>query len=103
MPKIGDFLIIFKVSGGNTYSNMAQKDMFLFWGSGSAPCWKAMIALEEKSLSGYGQRVISFKEKEHKCDDIMKLNPRGQVSLRKAKIKLPALQYFANSFFFSSK
>lgn len=58
---------------------MAQKEMFLYWGSGSSPCWKAMITLEEKGLSGYGQKLISFSAKEHKSDEIMKLNPRGQV------------------------
>ena len=59
---------------------MAQNDMFLYWGSGSAPCWKPMIVLEEKQLSGYGQKLISFSNKEHKSDEIMKINPRGQVS-----------------------
>ena len=53
--------------------------MFLYWGSGSAPCWKPMIVLEEKQLSGYGQKLISFSAKEHKSEEIMKLNPRGQV------------------------
>lgn len=58
---------------------MAQKTMFLYWGSGSAPCWRAMVALEEKGLSGYGQKMISFSANEHKNEEIMKLNPRGQV------------------------
>eukprot|EP00111_Clytia_hemisphaerica_P024054 TCONS_00070904-protein len=57
---------------------MAQ-NMFLYWGSGSTPCWRAMIVLEEKQLSGYGQKLVSFSAKEHKSEEIMKINPRGQV------------------------
>ncbi|KAJ8322067.1 hypothetical protein KUTeg_000538 [Tegillarca granosa] len=53
--------------------------MFLFWGSGSTPCMRVMMVLEEKGFSGYHQRQISFEKKENKCDEIMKLNPRGQV------------------------
>ena len=59
---------------------MADHDIFLYWGSGSAPCWRPMIVLEEKGLSGYGQKLVSFSDQEHKGEDIMKLNPRGQVS-----------------------
>ncbi|XP_047128874.1 glutathione S-transferase A [Hydra vulgaris] len=58
---------------------MADQDIFLFWGSGSVPCWRPMIVLEEKGLSGYGQKLISFSDQEHKGEEIMKLNPRGQV------------------------
>jgi len=57
----------------------AAKDIFLYWGSGSAPCWSPMIVLEEKGLSGYGNKLVSFAAKEHKSEEIMKLNPRGQV------------------------
>ncbi|KAJ8322148.1 hypothetical protein KUTeg_000619 [Tegillarca granosa] len=53
--------------------------MFLFWGSGSTPCMRVMMVLEEKGFSGYHQRQISFEKKENKCDEIIKLNPRGQV------------------------
>ncbi|XP_076437717.1 glutathione S-transferase A-like [Babylonia areolata] len=55
------------------------KNMFLYWGSGSIPCWKVMIALAEKGFEGYGQKLVSFDKNEHKCADILKLNPRGQV------------------------
>ncbi|KAL8609438.1 hypothetical protein ACOMHN_006625 [Nucella lapillus] len=57
---------------------MADK-MFLYWGSGSVPCWKPMIVLEEKGLKGYGNKMISFSEKEQKSEAILKLNSRGQV------------------------
>ena len=58
---------------------MAAADIFLYWGSGSTPCWRPMIVLEEKQLSGYGNKLISFSDKEHKGEEVMKLNPRGQV------------------------
>lgn len=38
-----------------------------------------MIVLEEKGLSGYGQKLVSFSEKEHKGEEVLKLNPRGQM------------------------
>ncbi|KAI8520087.1 hypothetical protein Bbelb_033440 [Branchiostoma belcheri] len=56
-----------------------SSDITLYWGSGSVPCWRPMICLEEKGLSGYNSKLISFEKKEHKSDEIMKLNPRGQV------------------------
>ncbi|KAK7480655.1 hypothetical protein BaRGS_00028127 [Batillaria attramentaria] len=58
---------------------MAGEGMFLYWGSGSAPCWRPMIVLEEKGIKGYGSKMISFSNKEHKGEEVMKLNPRGQV------------------------
>ncbi|XP_002731468.2 glutathione S-transferase A-like [Saccoglossus kowalevskii] len=54
-------------------------EFFLYWGSGSSPCWRVMITLEEKGLSGYGNKLVSFEKSEHKSEDILKLNPRGQV------------------------
>jgi len=53
--------------------------MLLYWGSGSPPCWRAMIVLEEKGLQGYESKMVSFEKKEHKGEDVLKLNPRGQV------------------------
>ena len=54
-------------------------NMFLYWGSGSVPCWRAMLVLEEKGLQGYGNKLLSFSQKEHKGEEVLKLNPRGQV------------------------
>ena len=56
-------------------------EMFLYWGSGSPPCWSAMLALEEKGLSGYPNKLVSFEKGEHKSEEVLKWNPRGQVSL----------------------
>merc|ERR1712168_72934 len=38
-----------------------------------------MVVLEEKGLSGYGHKMIEFSKKEHKGEEITKLNHRGQV------------------------
>jgi glutathione S-transferase len=56
---------------------MSQK-IILYWGSGSVPCWRLQLALEEKNVQ-YENKFLSFDKKEHKSDEIMHLNPRGQV------------------------
>jgi len=38
-----------------------------------------MLALEEKGLAGYGNRLVSFEKREHKSEELLKWNPRGQV------------------------
>ncbi|XP_041361094.1 glutathione S-transferase A-like [Gigantopelta aegis] len=58
---------------------MAGDKLFLYWGSGSIPCWKAMLVLEEKGFHGYKNKLCSFQKKEHKTDEILALNPRGQL------------------------
>ncbi|KAL0961744.1 hypothetical protein UPYG_G00331160 [Umbra pygmaea] len=55
------------------------KDMTLLWGSGSPPCWRVMIALEEKQLQGYNQKLLSFEKGEHKSKEVLEINPRGQL------------------------
>nr|XP_057903214.1 glutathione S-transferase A-like [Doryrhamphus excisus] len=55
------------------------ENMHLFWGSGSAPCWRVMIALEEKKLQGYKQTLLSFEKNEHKSPAVLALNSRGQL------------------------
>ncbi|CAB1442942.1 unnamed protein product [Pleuronectes platessa] len=57
---------------------MAQ-DMTLLWGSGSCPCWRVMILLEEKNLQGYNHKLLSFDKKEHKSQEVLDINPRGQL------------------------
>ncbi|XP_061596988.1 glutathione S-transferase A-like [Cololabis saira] len=56
---------------------MAQ-DMTLLWCTGSAPCWRVMIVLEEKKLQGYNQKLLSFENMEHKSQQVLDMNPRGQ-------------------------
>uniref|UniRef100_A0A3Q0SM56 Glutathione S-transferase rho n=1 Tax=Amphilophus citrinellus TaxID=61819 RepID=A0A3Q0SM56_AMPCI len=55
------------------------KTMTLLWGAGSPPCWRVMIALEEKNLQGYNQKLLSFDKMEHKSKEVLDLNPRGQL------------------------
>ncbi|XP_036433834.1 glutathione S-transferase rho [Colossoma macropomum] len=55
------------------------EDILLYWASGSPPCWRVMIALEEKNLHGYKSKLLSFDKKEHKGPEVLALNPRGQV------------------------
>lgn len=38
-----------------------------------------MIALEEKNLQGYNQKLLSFEKMEHKSQEVLDLNPRGQL------------------------
>ncbi|XP_060771549.1 glutathione S-transferase A-like isoform X2 [Neoarius graeffei] len=54
------------------------ESMMLYWGSGSPPCWRVLIALEEKNLQGFQHKLLSFDKGEHKSEEVMKLNPRGQ-------------------------
>ncbi|XP_035694142.1 glutathione S-transferase A-like isoform X2 [Branchiostoma floridae] len=63
-------------------------DMVLYWGSGSGPCWRVMICLEEKGLSDYTSKLISFENKEHKSDEVLKINPRGQNTFKGQGTKL---------------
>ncbi|XP_072528229.1 glutathione S-transferase rho [Salminus brasiliensis] len=55
------------------------EDILLYWGSGSPPCWRVMIALEEKKLQGYKSKLLSFDKQEHKSKEVLELNPRGQL------------------------
>ncbi|CAF99457.1 unnamed protein product [Tetraodon nigroviridis] len=57
---------------------MAQ-DMTLLWGSGSPPCWRVQVALEEKQVKGYKDKLLSFEKMEHKSQEVMEMNPRGQL------------------------
>lgn len=69
------------------FSAMAQ-NMMLYWGSGSPPCWRLMIALEEKLLQGYKHKHLSFDKKEHQCAEVKALNPRVQVRVLRVIIVL---------------
>uniref|UniRef100_A0A3B4EU51 GST N-terminal domain-containing protein n=1 Tax=Pundamilia nyererei TaxID=303518 RepID=A0A3B4EU51_9CICH len=47
------------------------KAMTLLWATGSCPCWRVMIALEEKNLQGYNQKLLSFDKMEHKSKEVL--------------------------------
>ncbi|XP_061520326.1 glutathione S-transferase A-like [Phycodurus eques] len=53
-------------------------DMTLYWGAGSPPCWRVMIALEEKRCD-YDGKLLSFEKAEHKSPTVLAINPRGQL------------------------
>lgn len=50
----------------------------IYWGSGSTPARRVLIALKEKGLT-FESKLIEFSKGEHKSEEILKLNPRGQV------------------------
>src|SRR5688572_16644939 len=55
------------------------EDMMLYWVNGSPACFRVMFALEEKRLSRYKEKHLNFADNEHKTDDVLRFNPRGQV------------------------
>ncbi|KAF3707640.1 Glutathione S-transferase A [Channa argus] len=55
------------------------KSISLLWGAGSPPCWRVMITLEEKKLQGYKRKLLSFEKGEHKSQEVLEINPRGQL------------------------
>ncbi|XP_038663098.1 glutathione S-transferase A-like [Scyliorhinus canicula] len=57
---------------------MAENSI-LYWGSGSPPCWRIMIALQEKKLHSMPQKLLSFDKQEHKLPEVLAINPRGQL------------------------
>ncbi len=50
----------------------------LFWGSGSGPAWRVLLALEVKGVS-YQSRLLSFAKGEHRSPEVRALNSRGKV------------------------
>jgi glutathione S-transferase len=61
---------------------MASGKMILYWGSGSAPCWRPMLVLAEKGLSDKcTSKRLEFSKGQHKETDILAINPRGQVDI----------------------
>ncbi len=50
----------------------------LYWGSGSAYCWRVMLALEHKNLR-YTSHQLKFDQQEHKAPQMLAMNPRGQL------------------------
>jgi glutathione S-transferase len=50
----------------------------LYWGSGSAYCWRVLLALEYKGIA-YNSHLLKLDQQEHKAPQMLALNPRGQV------------------------
>jgi len=68
---------------GGTDMKYVGADMVLYWISGSPACFRAMIALEEKKLTGVVQKHLNYLENEHKSDEVLRVNPRGQVTIER--------------------
>jgi glutathione S-transferase len=49
-----------------------------YWGSGSPPSWRVMLALEHKKLA-YESRLLSFAAGDPKKPEYLAINPRGKV------------------------
>ncbi|XP_036000838.1 glutathione S-transferase A-like isoform X2 [Fundulus heteroclitus] len=64
------------------------KSMTLLWGAGSPPCWRVMITLEEKKLQGYKHKLLSFEKEDHKSQEVLQINPRGQNQFKSQGNKL---------------
>jgi glutathione S-transferase len=50
----------------------------LYWGSGSAYCWRVLLALEHKRLP-YQSHRLHFDRQEHQAPQMLAMNPRGKL------------------------
>lgn len=50
----------------------------LYWGSGSAYCWRVLLALEHKGLD-FHSHLLKFDQQEHKAPQLLAMNPRGRL------------------------
>ena len=50
----------------------------LYWGSGSTPAWRVLLALAIKGLP-FESRLLSFSKGETRAPEFLALNPRGKV------------------------
>ncbi len=50
----------------------------LYWGSGSTPAWRVLLALAAKGLP-YTSHLLSFSKRETRTPAFLALNPRGKV------------------------
>ncbi|HLQ11907.1 MAG TPA: glutathione S-transferase family protein [Steroidobacteraceae bacterium] len=50
----------------------------LFWGSGSAYCWRVLLALKHKGLD-YRSHLLKFDQQEHQAPQMLAMNPRGRL------------------------
>lgn len=50
----------------------------IYWGSGSGPSWRVLLALAIKNVP-YESKLLSFSNREHKSPDMLAKNPRGKL------------------------
>lgn len=58
----------------------APPSITVYWGSGSPPCWRVLLALHEKGLR-YNSELIAFSSGVLKTPAMLTLNPRGLVPI----------------------
>ena len=52
----------------------------VFWGSGSGPAWRVLLALAIKGVP-YDSRLLSFSKAEHRTPELLAISPRGKVPI----------------------
>lgn len=50
----------------------------IYWGSGSGPAWRVLLAAGIKGLD-FNSHLLSFSDRDHKTEAYLAINPRGQV------------------------
>ena len=50
----------------------------LYWGSGSAYCWRVLLALAHKRLE-FRSHQLKFDQQEHQAPQMLAMNPRGRL------------------------
>jgi glutathione S-transferase len=50
----------------------------LYWGSGSAYCWRVLLALKHKGLE-YRSHPLKFDQQEHQAPQMLAMNQRGRL------------------------
>ena len=53
----------------------------LYWGSGSTPAWRVLLALTYKELP-FTSNLLSFSKRETRTPAFLAMNPRGKVPTR---------------------
>lgn len=52
----------------------------VFWGSGSGPAWRVLLALAIKGVP-YDSKLLSFSKAEHRTPELLAISPRGKVPI----------------------
>jgi glutathione S-transferase len=52
----------------------------VYWGSGSGPSWRVLLALAIKKIP-FESHLLSFSKGEHKSPEMLAMNPRAKVPL----------------------
>src|SRR5262249_39740579 len=68
--------------GAKRLQSKSRMAIDLYWGSGSAYCWRVLLALEYKKLD-YRSHLLKFDQQEHKAPQMLAMTPRGQLPVRR--------------------